>query len=371
MRPGLAPGTRVRVEACPAEAVARGDLVLYEREGSLWLHRCVGRTADGSLLTKGDGRAQADAPVPPAAVLGRSRPRWRFAARLAARASLLAGALGRALARLTRPADAIDLTLARFSARLRVAPPPLARTLATRLAPLTHESVRPPSFSLTLEVRDALGEPPPGEAGLRRRSSERWTLATGFAEATVDLARREGAARLAAERAELAALSVLRALAVLRVLGAGGLVLHASAALLAGRAHVFIGSSGAGKSTALRCLPGATVLAEDMVLLAPEPDSPAWRALGGPAWGAVRAPVPGEFEIAALWCLERGKPGSRPLSRGEAAARLLAAPAEMLSPEETGELLDRAAALAAAVPVRALAFSTDPGALARLLEETP
>lgn len=48
-----------------------GDLVVYERDDALVVHRVAGRQADGSLRTRGDANDAPDAgPVTPDAVRG-------------------------------------------------------------------------------------------------------------------------------------------------------------------------------------------------------------------------------------------------------------------------------------------------------------
>jgi hypothetical protein len=73
MAPLLADGERVRVAA--ARAYWPGDVVVFRAaDGRLLAHRLLGyRPHAGSLalVTRGDACAVHDAPVPPAAVLGR------------------------------------------------------------------------------------------------------------------------------------------------------------------------------------------------------------------------------------------------------------------------------------------------------------
>jgi len=62
----VAPGRRCRL----------GDIVLYQQDQDVWLHRVVARWGDW-IITKGDGLAWLDEPVPHHAVLGTAVARER------------------------------------------------------------------------------------------------------------------------------------------------------------------------------------------------------------------------------------------------------------------------------------------------------
>jgi len=84
MWPRLADGVVVRVEPCPARALAAGDVVLFPRDDTLVLHRVL-RVARSRVLLKGDACAGTDGWVPRDHILGRLRRRTgdRTMARLA------------------------------------------------------------------------------------------------------------------------------------------------------------------------------------------------------------------------------------------------------------------------------------------------
>jgi hypothetical protein len=72
MRPGLPPGTRLRLR-CGPERPGVGEIAAYRREGALIVHRLAAVTQgpEGErLVFKGDGNAEPDRPVPPEAVVG-------------------------------------------------------------------------------------------------------------------------------------------------------------------------------------------------------------------------------------------------------------------------------------------------------------
>jgi hypothetical protein len=74
MVPAIAAGAVVRLEPCVAGELRPGDVVLLERDGTFFLHRYLARAGSGSLrrlIVKSDRGRRADAPWPPASVVGR------------------------------------------------------------------------------------------------------------------------------------------------------------------------------------------------------------------------------------------------------------------------------------------------------------
>jgi hypothetical protein len=81
-----------------------------------------------------------------------------------------------------------------------------------------------------------------------------------------------------------------------------GFLLHAATVVRQGRAYVFAGRSGAGKSTVASLAPAGSVLTDEISLLRYEEGQ--WRAHGTPFWGEFRAagsntsaPVAGFFRL--------------------------------------------------------------------------
>lgn len=72
MWPTLRPGDQVTVEPVTVEGLRAGDWVLLRGPDQLFLHRFLGFTSGGQLLTKGDGHRAPDSPWPPGALLGRT-----------------------------------------------------------------------------------------------------------------------------------------------------------------------------------------------------------------------------------------------------------------------------------------------------------
>jgi hypothetical protein len=74
MAPFLPGGSKVLVARTPAGRIGRGDLVVYEVEGSMICHRVLWRRPQGSnhaFLTKGDGWRMTDPWVCATQVIGK------------------------------------------------------------------------------------------------------------------------------------------------------------------------------------------------------------------------------------------------------------------------------------------------------------
>lgn len=72
MLPTLRPGDVVRVEPAGPDDLRPGDVVLCRNGRGALLHRFLGRTPEGWLLTQGDAHLSPDPPWPPEALLGRA-----------------------------------------------------------------------------------------------------------------------------------------------------------------------------------------------------------------------------------------------------------------------------------------------------------
>jgi signal peptidase I len=74
MVPAIHPGDVLSIQPVDRKEVSRGDVVVYEREGVLIVHRVVGIFAAPSapyLVTRGDRSLRDDAPILPNELLGR------------------------------------------------------------------------------------------------------------------------------------------------------------------------------------------------------------------------------------------------------------------------------------------------------------
>jgi len=142
-----------------------------------------------------------------------------------------------------------------------------------------------------------------------------------------------------------------------RLARSNGLVLHASSLLQDGLAYLFLGHSGAGKSTtAMNAVTvGAEVLSDDRTIVVMEPDGTA-RAWGTPWHGSFRratnasAPIAGIFVIAQD-SAERLTPIGPARAIGEAFVRLIHPTPHAWEVELTLDTLER---LVAAAPIAEL-----------------
>jgi hypothetical protein len=103
-------------------------------------------------------------------------------------------------------------------------------------------------------------------------------------------------------RNEYALDTLLRVFLSWSLLPRAGFLLHASTVVKNGKAYVFMGKSGAGKSTIAAMSPVGSVLTDEVSLLRRENNQ--WRAHGTPFWGEFRAegsntsaPVAGIFRL--------------------------------------------------------------------------
>lgn len=96
--------------------------------------------------------------------------------------------------------------------------------------------------------------------------------------------------------------SLLRVLLSWKLLERQGFLLHAATVIRNGKAYIFTGRSGAGKSTVATLSPQGSVLTDEISLLRRE--NGVWRAYGTPFWGEFKAagsnssaPVAGIFRL--------------------------------------------------------------------------
>lgn len=115
-------------------------------------------------------------------------------------------------------------------------------------------------------------------------------------------------------------------LLISHLLGLGkGVELHAAGLVDAqGRGHLFVGHSGAGKSTMTRLWeyrPGVVILSDDRIILRRKEG--AFRMYGTPWHGDARHASPGSAPVSAIYLLEHGDATRMtPLSATQAVARL-------------------------------------------------
>jgi hypothetical protein len=200
-------------------------------------------------------------------------------------------------------------------------------------------------------------------AGRVPRPSATWSdghfaLASHPSRVAGDLARRRVSFRVAPGPALNP--DLFRMLCSFLLLQEGGVLLHASAVVMRGRAWVFSGPSGSGKTTIASLAGRRAVLNDETIAL--RPDGRGWAACatpfygsGGPAMARANAAAP----LRGLCFLRKAdRFAHRRLSPSEVVAR--AFPEVMLPKRDhrvAERLLATLAALAAAVPAWELAFA--------------
>jgi hypothetical protein len=138
----------------------------------------------------------------------------------------------------------------------------------------------------------------------------------------------------------------------------GGLLLHAAGIVRDGRAFLFFGRSGSGKTTVARNAPGDLVLNDDLVLL--QPESGRWMAYGTPFTNPSQTrPSAGSAPAAALLRLVQSQQVLiEPLTGARALAELVACvPVLNASPAPP---LERCRMLLLSVPAYDLHLRPDP-----------
>lgn len=154
--------------------------------------------------------------------------------------------------------------------------------------------------------------------------------------------------------------SFLRIFLTLLLLERDGLVLHAATLRRSGSAHIFLGRSGAGKTTLSRLAPADQVLTDEISLLRLVQDEP--RAYGSPFWGELAghgADV--ELPLQAFYLLAKDRRTFIEPLRGADALTALCAHTLFFVPDRDSlqALLRVCARWVEAVPVSRLHFAPD------------
>jgi hypothetical protein len=218
-------------------------------------------------------------------------------------------------------------------------------------------SASSPEFKLEF---DLTGTVPVSDDDVRvRRAGDEWIIERGDFHARWDPRSGRGSVRQNANPYSLD--SVLRILHSLILAERGGFLLHAASAICGGRACLFSGVSGAGKTTMTRLAPpDVTLLTDEISYL--RPNALGYSAFGTPFAGELaRAGENCTAPVSALFFLEKG-PENRVdrLSSAEAARRLMRN--ILFFAEDRGlveKLLATACEFVARVPIRRLTFYPD------------
>jgi len=205
---------------------------------------------------------------------------------------------------------------------------------------------------------------PPGSGGgdedvSVRWDSGRWRMERGDFRAEWEPANARGRIRQTANPYALD--SVLRIVHTLLLARQGGFLAHASSVIRNGRAHLFAGVSGAGKTTLVRLAPPDVTLLTDEISYVTRQEG-GYFAAGTPFYGELARP--GEnlrAPIAALYLLAKGRENRiEPVAEAEAVRGLLA---NILffaqEPEFVRLVFEAACEFAARMPVRRLTFAPE------------
>ena len=156
--------------------------------------------------------------------------------------------------------------------------------------------------------------------------------------------------------------SVLRILHSIVVAREGGCLFHAASAVRNGKAFLFAGVSGAGKTTISSLLPpDGTLLTDEISYVRPSEEG--YRAFGTPFSGALATPGDNvSAPLAAIYLLAKGPRNEvSPIGRTEAVAGLLRNILFFARDRDlVGTVFETACRIADRVPVRRLTFAPTP-----------
>ena len=214
-----------------------------------------------------------------------------------------------------------------------------------------------PEFELEFDLTSTV---PVSDDDVRvRRDGDEWLIERGDFDARWDPRSGRGSVRQNANPYSLD--SVLRILHSLILAQRGGFLLHAASAICDGRACLFSGVSGAGKTTMTRLAPpDVTLLTDEISYL--RPNAEGYSAFGTPFAGELaKAGENCTAPVSALFFLEKG-PENRvdELPSAEAVRRLMRN--ILFFAEDRGlveKLLATACEFVARVPIRRLTFYPD------------
>jgi len=214
-----------------------------------------------------------------------------------------------------------------------------------------------PEFELEFDLTSTV---PVSDDDVRvRRDGDEWLIERGDFHARWDPRSGRGSVRQNANPYSLD--SVLRILHSLILAQRGGFLLHAASAICDGRACLFSGVSGAGKTTMTRLAPpDITLLTDEISYL--RPNAEGYSAFGTPFAGELaRAGENCTASVSALFFLEKGPENCvHELSSAEAVRRLMRN--ILFFAEDRGlveKLLATACEFVARVPIRRLTFYPD------------
>ena len=262
------------------------------------------------------------------------------------------------MGQLTAAAHDISIDIGGMPILVRTDSPEFSRILHDRYGNFAANSPKYPVFELEMELVRS-GSITDEEDVSVRRENGRWVMERGDFRAEWDPQRRRGRVRQTANPYAIDA--VLRILHSLLLARDGGFLVHAASAVRNGRAYLFSGVSGAGKTTISRLAPSDAVLLTDEISYVRE---------GGGPYVAYGTPFAGELArigenlhapIAALYLLAKGSENR--IEPVEEAAALRALMRNILffaeDPQLVADVFQSASSFVRRVPVERLTFRPD------------
>lgn len=178
-----------------------------------------------------------------------------------------------------------ELSIGCLPLRLQMSDAPLFHAASARYAAFTARAARPITITLNNETPP---ECAPADFGYEFEGAALHAFSHGV--------------RFDGVRNQYALDSLLRVFLSWKLLEHHGFLLHAATIIRDGKAYVFTGRSGAGKSTVASLSPQGSVFTDEISLLRRE--NGIWRAYGTPFWGDFKAagsnssaPVAGIFRL--------------------------------------------------------------------------
>jgi len=241
--------------------------------------------------------------------------------------------------------------------RLRSEDPAFLRLVRERYDGYVTTSAKA-QFDFEVDLAPPDAEPGDEEVSVRWESGK-WRMERGDFRAEWDPASARGRIRQTANPYSLD--SVLRIVHTLLLARQGGFLAHASSVVRAGRAHVFAGVSGAGKTTLVRLAPADVTLLTDEISYVTR-QSGEYVAAGTPFFGELARPGANlRAPIAALYLLAKGPENRIEAVAAPQAVRGLLANILFFAqdPESVKLVFDAAFDFVSRVPVRRLVFAPD------------
>jgi hypothetical protein len=259
-------------------------------------------------------------------------------------------------------AGAIVMDIAGFRVRLTTASEALLRLLAARYCNFLSAAGGTDADFL-IEIADA----PSPKADLDVRcTGGTWHLSRGDFSAT--WTPRTGLGQIRQTVNPYSTDSVIRIVQSVRLASARGLLLHASSVIVNGRAFVFAGRSGAGKTTMARLAPSGAVLLTDEISCVRKTDD-GWQAYGTPFAGELgRSGAQQSAVLGGIFGLQHGSAHStRALTPADALRMLMPNVLFFGGGAAAGDaVLDSACDLVSQVPVGVLTFRPEPAVWAAI-----